>query len=230
MEKYGFIYLWYDRKRKMYYVGSHWGTIDDGYICSSNRMRDAYRRRPNDFKRRIIRSNVSRETLLDEEHKWLTKIKPEELGKKYYNLRQHKWGHWSTDINKRMTVGQKISEKNKGRKLCENHIKKISMSFKGKKHSVEARCKIKKARQHQIPPGLGKKHSEETKRKISENNSGIKSSQYGRIYTDKEREKKSMETKGVPRGPFSVEHKKKLSESAKNRWKIMLKEKNIERS
>jgi hypothetical protein len=46
MEKYGFVYIWYDRKRKMYYVGSHWGTIEDGYICSSNRMRDAYREDP----------------------------------------------------------------------------------------------------------------------------------------------------------------------------------------
>ena len=44
MEKYGFVYIWYDKKRKMYYIGSHWGTDDDGYICSSNRMRDAYRR------------------------------------------------------------------------------------------------------------------------------------------------------------------------------------------
>ena len=46
-EKYGFIYIWYDNFRKMYYIGRHWGTEDDGYICSSNRMRDAYRRRPN---------------------------------------------------------------------------------------------------------------------------------------------------------------------------------------
>lgn len=26
MEKYGFVYIWYDRKRKMYYIGSHYGT------------------------------------------------------------------------------------------------------------------------------------------------------------------------------------------------------------
>ena len=33
MEKYGFVYLWYDRKRKMFYIGSHWTTETDGYIC-----------------------------------------------------------------------------------------------------------------------------------------------------------------------------------------------------
>jgi len=109
MEKYGFIYVWYDKKRKMFYVGSHWGTEDDGYICSSNRMRDAYRRRPDDFKRRVIQKNIGRNDLLDEEHKWLKLIPENELGKRYYNLRQHKWGHWSTDENRRLTVGQKIS-------------------------------------------------------------------------------------------------------------------------
>ena len=54
MEKYGFVYIWRDRKHKMFYIGCHWGTEDDGYVCSSNRMRNAYNRRPNDFKRKII--------------------------------------------------------------------------------------------------------------------------------------------------------------------------------
>ena len=72
MEKYGFVYIWRDKKRKMYYIGSHWGTEDDGYICSSDRMRKAYRRRPDDFKRRVIsRIDTNREELLDEEHRLL---------------------------------------------------------------------------------------------------------------------------------------------------------------
>lgn len=90
--KYGFIYLWYDTWRKMYYIGCHWGTTDDGYICSSNRMRDAYRRRPQDFKRRIIKKiYTNRQDLLDEEHKWLQMIPNNELGKSYYNLRKNLW-------------------------------------------------------------------------------------------------------------------------------------------
>lgn len=86
LEKTGFIYIWYDRKRKMYYIGSHLGTIDDGYICSSRRMRDAYRRRPEDFRRRILKKEVKREFLLQEEHRWLSFIEKGQLGKKYYNL------------------------------------------------------------------------------------------------------------------------------------------------
>ena len=109
MQKYGFIYIWFDRKRKMFYIGSHWGMEDDGYICSSNRMRDAYRRRPKDFKRRIIQRNIMRNALLDEEHKWIQLIQDTELGKKYYNLRKHKWGHWSTDKETRQKVREKLS-------------------------------------------------------------------------------------------------------------------------
>ena len=86
MEKYGFVYIWYDKKHKRYYIGSHWGTENDGYICSSRWMRKAYRRRPNDFKRRIIaRVYESKNALLDKEHEWMLLIKDEELGDKYYN-------------------------------------------------------------------------------------------------------------------------------------------------
>lgn len=114
MEKYGFVYIWYDRKRKMYYVGCHWGAIDDGYICSSNKMRKAYRRRPQDFKRKILKTNIPiREQTFEEEHKWFSLIKEKELGVKYYNLRKHKWGHWTSDVNSKLTISEKISHKTK---------------------------------------------------------------------------------------------------------------------
>lgn len=110
MEKYGFVYIWYDRKRRMYYVGCHWGTEGDGYICSSNRMRDAYRRRPDDFKRRVIEKTNDKLNLYEVEYKWLSMIDENDLGKKYYNLRTHKWGHWSSDENNSLSVRQKVSQ------------------------------------------------------------------------------------------------------------------------
>lgn len=110
MEKYGFIYIWYDILRKMYYIGSHWGTENDGYICSSKRMRDAYRRRPQDFRRRIIKTNIlNKDVLLDEEFSILSKIKKEDLGKKYYNLTNHRNGHWMTQDQKQKSLREKIS-------------------------------------------------------------------------------------------------------------------------
>ena len=86
MEKYGFVYIWRDKKRKMYYIGCHWGTEDDGYICSSKRMWQNYNRRPGDFKRRILERVDNRKDLFLNETCWLWFIEPNELGQKYYNV------------------------------------------------------------------------------------------------------------------------------------------------
>lgn len=193
-EKYGFVYIWYDRWRKMFYIGCHWGKEDDGYICSSNRMRDAYRRRPDDFKRRVVfRTNESREVLLDVEDKWLKLIKEKEIGKKYYNIRVHKFGHWSANKDLSLSVGAKISASPLRRK-------KISEALRGKKHSEETKKKLREI-------NLGKKHSEETKLKISMN--------HGRIYDDEFREKARLGAKKRP--PVTEETRKRMSISASNR-------------
>jgi hypothetical protein len=112
MEKYGFVYIWRDRKHKRYYIGSHWGLETDKYICSSNWMRDAHKRRPQDFKRRILaRGITSKQDLLLEEGKWLALIPKEEIGKRYYNLLTSQPGHWTAKdstlpIKERMSKAQ----------------------------------------------------------------------------------------------------------------------------
>ena len=86
MEKFGFVYIWYDRKHKRYYVGSHWGTEDDGYICSQDNMRNNYNNRIEDFRRRIIkRVFTNSKDLRDEEQRYLNMINPGERGGRYYN-------------------------------------------------------------------------------------------------------------------------------------------------
>ena len=183
--KTGFIYIWYDSKRKMYYIGCHWGTENDGYICSSRRMRDAYRRRPQDFKKRIIQKNIDRDNLLSEEHKWLQLISDEELGVKYYNLHKHHFGHWSIDDRTNLTIKQKLSEASKNlHKNSEYREKYLEGRKKLPPRSEEAKRKTATA-------NTGKKRTEETKRKISESN------------------------KGKVLGPLSDEHRKKVSESLK---------------
>jgi hypothetical protein len=126
-EKFGFVYIWYDRKHKRFYIGSHWGFEDDGYICSSNWMRHAYRRRPQDFKRRILtRYYGNRRGLYDIEQKWLDLIKPEELamGKndtnesttiRYYNFNKKVFIPWHSTDEGIKIVGEKISKTNKGK-------------------------------------------------------------------------------------------------------------------
>lgn len=110
-EKYGFVYIWFDRKRTKYYIGCHWGTEDDGYICSSKWMRDAYRYRSQDFKRRILsRIYTDRKDLFEEEFRFLNMIREDELGKRYYNLSRVHPNHWSTDPNSTKTVSEKRKE------------------------------------------------------------------------------------------------------------------------
>jgi hypothetical protein len=112
MEKYGFVYLWRDKKHNRYYVGCHWGTEDDGYVCSCTWMMKAYKIRPNDFKRKILaRIYTTRSELLEEEHRWLQMIKPEELKVRYYNSTNRKFNHWSA--SERDKVRRTISEKTK---------------------------------------------------------------------------------------------------------------------
>jgi len=114
-EKYGFVYIWRDRKHKRYYVGCHWGTEDDGYICSSSWMSKAYKRRPEDFKRKIIaRVKTTRLDLFEEEHRWLQMMKQEEIkGHRYYNLSTYRYGHWSANDTTKQTLIEKISKKTK---------------------------------------------------------------------------------------------------------------------
>jgi hypothetical protein len=216
--KEGFIYIWFDRKRKMYYIGCHWGTIDDGYICSSNRMRDAYRRRPQDFRRRIIKRNIARDELLDEEYRWLQLIKPELIGTKYYNLHTKRFGHWTTDHNTYKTVATKISIANKGRKhpnrksprpFSEGHLKKMSERMKG--NTLTLGRKLSEEHKKSISEGnLGKSISEETKKKISESLQGHKVS-------EDTRRKISISQKGKK---LSEETRKRMSESKKGKPRV----------
>jgi hypothetical protein len=140
----GFVYIWYDRKHKRFYIGCHWGNENDSYICSSRWMRKSYRRRPDDFKRRIIaRVSSSRSDLFEEEHKWMSLISKKELGKKYYNLRQHKWGHWTSDEVTKDSIAKKISESH-------NNDPNWGSWGKGKILSDETKDKIRQANHKQF--------------------------------------------------------------------------------
>jgi hypothetical protein len=138
MEKEGFIYIWYDRKRKMYYIGCHWGTIDDGYICSSRWMRKSYKRRPQDFKRRILQRGLEKKGLKEYEVKWLSLIKTEELGTRYYNLSKILTGNgWKKGKPRSEETKKRVSEGLK--RAYENGCKVWN---KGKQFSAERKARI----------------------------------------------------------------------------------------
>lgn len=180
----GFVYIWLDRKHKRYYVGSHWGSEDDGYICSSKWMKQAYSIRPHDFKRRIIaRVTTSRKDLLAEEQRWLNMIKVEELATKnskdrsrvrYYNLQTNAGHRWHTDDSTLKIIGQKVSAAKKGKKTGPRDPSIGKRISEAKKASFRKRREetgttfssdhIEKLRSTH----LGKKHSEKWKKEASE--------------------------------------------------------------
>lgn len=153
------MYLWRDRLKNKYYLGSHWGDEDDGYICSSTWMNRAYKRRPQDFKRRIVsRIDTSREDLLNEEQRFMDMIRIEEINVRYYNMTRIVKAHWAVYPDSRKTVGQKISESKTGKGTP-----------KWKDPSERAR-KISETKKKRLAEAGG--FSEEHRRKLAESHVG----------------------------------------------------------
>lgn len=96
-EYFGFVYRWHDSKRDMYYIGSHYGHTDDGYICSNERMMYAYTARPEDFTRDIL------EYLYEDDIKELLRLEQKQFDlvenikdhPQYYNKKNEAEGGWS---------------------------------------------------------------------------------------------------------------------------------------
>lgn len=168
-QKYGFVYLWFDRKHKRYYVGCRWGSINDGYVCSSKWMKQAYGNRPQDFKRRIIVSDIKTrvETYVIEQ-KFLdmikhTEIKPYTEKPRYYNLCIKNNEVWHKYDDKIKSIGQKISESKKGKNTGPRDPSvgaAISAAKKGKQFSEEHKKKLSEAK-------IGTKQTDEQKAKRS---------------------------------------------------------------
>lgn len=154
-----------------YYVGCHWGTEDDGYICSSRWMMKSYKRRPQNFKRKILKTSIlPRTQMYIEEQHYLDMIKPEEIKIRYYNLCLKNGNLWHQHPDSRKTIGEKISASKKGksngpcssetaakisaakkaknRKFTEEHKAKLRAAKLGKKLSPEHRAKVIKTLRH----------------------------------------------------------------------------------
>lgn len=175
MEKrYGFIYLWFDKKHKKYYLGSHLGSKDDGYIGSNKRLICAYKSRPETFKRRILYEDYFENSrhLLSVEQNWLSLIKDEELFIKYYNEKKVAAGG---DIVSTLPSDRKETHRTKSIKARQRGHQqwlKNQTPEELSKRGKYARSKVINPRNGALygsdNPFYGKKHSEETKKKMSE--------------------------------------------------------------
>jgi len=211
----GFVYIWYDRKKKWFCIGSHFGPLDDGYTSSTGFMNSAFKKRPDDFKRKVLEfyyGGSHRELLLLEQ-KWLDLIKDEELclgpNKKnntirYYNVKKNAAGlsgfaaselkkeFWNSDAgNEQKSV---LSEQMKG-----NNFGSLR---KNTKHSDETKAKIGAANK-------GRKMSDEVSQRNSE--------RMKMFWQDPDFIEKMMNRKGPDPEKISAFHKgRKRTEETKN--------------
>jgi hypothetical protein len=172
---YGFIYLWRDKKAGMFYLGSHFGSPDDGYVCGSKRMKRAYRKRPQDFRRRIIQ-HIEAENHVEVkaiEQRWLDLIPPGDV--RHYNLSRRAHGADPALASEWM----KGNTNSAGRVPTEKWRKAMTARFKGKPLSEEHKAKLKAARNRRSP------HSQETKDKIGAAHRGRKNDNGAQISAGK---------------------------------------------
>lgn len=165
MEKYGFIYIWRDKKHNRYYIGSHWGFENDGYICSSKWMRNAFKLRPHDFKRRILaKVYTNRKDLLNLEFFWLSKINDSKIAdKKYYNRSKHKNGHWSAEDYEK-DIKKRISTKTKEAMQRPDVLEKLNEGYK-RRDNRSSDEEVRKKRSESMKKTMSKKFPVENRRK-----------------------------------------------------------------
>lgn len=156
-----FVYCWTDKKTNKLYVGSHKGSTEDGYICSSKLMLEEYKKRPEDFSRQIVASgNLSDIRKL--ESKILQAVNAS-VNEDFYNKHENDgffFGGWKKgEMSEEHRA--KLSAAKKGRKISKEHHNKMLAGRKTRKNSPEHKAAL-------IASRIGTTHSETAKQKMSE--------------------------------------------------------------
>ena len=127
----GYVYIWYDTRARLFYIGGHKGKVEDSYICSSKMMLRAYKKRPDTFKFRVLQFvEGDNKSLREAEQYWLDQIKDNELywtsniknkSVRYYNMKKTSAGG-NGSANKGKT---RIGSHNKGKPMSEEQKMKL---------------------------------------------------------------------------------------------------------
>lgn len=153
-----FVYMWFDKSRKMFYVGMHSGDIDDGYISSSSWLSAEVRYRPHDFKRRIIKTHTTKTEAKMHEGKLLSLIKDHEFGSKYYNYKHGKpkgtkpWNAGKTNAYSQSTL-EKMSKAKVGKQSPTKGMTMSKSAENGRKSASKLSAKTTGRKRKYLPDG-----------------------------------------------------------------------------
>lgn len=157
MDNIGFVYRWSDSSNGKYYIGSHRGDINDGYIGSGYYFKKAYKKRKECFSREILyigKDYIELEEFILQELDCKNDINS-------YNLTNSARGvSMQSEESKR-----KISKSKKGNTFfSKEHRQKLSLAKKGElhpcygtqgytkgmKHSINSRLKMSKSKSRKV--------------------------------------------------------------------------------
>lgn len=108
VDYFGFVYIWFDTKRKKYIIGSHYGSVDSSYTTGTGGkvVQRIFKKRPESMKRRILEYVAvdSLQAVREAEERWLCKRPEIGKNKRYYNVKNKAIGldsYTATKVNKR---------------------------------------------------------------------------------------------------------------------------------
>ena len=179
----GFVYKWYNLKNGMYYIGSHRGTIDDGYIGSGIYFKRAFEKSSESFIREILYTGEHFRNYEEMILEYLDAANDSQS----YNLKNSAIGQpkgYKHSKETKEKQSRALKGKNKGAIRTKEHREKIRASLKGRKPSIESRMKMSKSQKKPIHCGLFKLDFDsigECSEYLGLNRSTISSMLYGRL-------------------------------------------------
>lgn len=120
---FGYVYMWCDVKRNMFYIGSHKGSVYDKYKSGSKWLNDVIKNRPGTLKMMILEYYYgdNREILYNKEEKWLTFYNVEN-NSSFYNFKNKARGGCGPNKHKgkrRSDISPNWVDSRKGKKAEE---------------------------------------------------------------------------------------------------------------
>ena len=184
-----FVYMWYDSKNSMYYIGYHKGTLDDGYTHSSSIM-ESFKIAPKGFRRRILAYGTRDEMMQLESD--LLKNRKERCWDKYYNVITQfppptlygkdnpNWKHGLCETTEYQSIHGKKNYKNNRAKV----LKKNKNYYEENREKVLKKNKNYYEENREKRIEYAKKYREENREKTIEY-----SKKYAKKYREENREK-----------------------------------------